>query len=90
VKSEYKRLLDIFKKLNAFFGRKEIRTLFYIKQFTMKPAMKEESMKELTFLRVFPVRIRAGKNTKIYRSTIKQTIMKTLAAEKAFRITSSR
>lgn len=51
--------------------------------------MKEDSMKELTFFRVVPVRMRAGKNTKMYRSTIKQTIIKTLAAEKAFRITSS-
>lgn len=59
-------------------------------QFTMKPAMKEDRMKELTFLRVLPVRMRAGKNRKMYRSTIKQTMIKTLAAEKAFRIASSR
>lgn len=52
--------------------------------------MKEDSMEELTLLRALPVRIRAGKNTKIYRSTIKQTMTKTLAAEKAFKITSSR
>lgn len=60
------------------------------KQFTMKPAIKEHSTKELTFLRVLPVRMRAGKNTNMYRSTIKQTMIKTLAAEKAFKITSSR
>lgn len=63
-----------------------ISLLFY----TTKPAMNEDSMKVLTFLRVFPVRMRAGKNTKMYRSTIKHTIMKTLAAENALRITSSR
>lgn len=67
------------------------KTFFLISLFyTMKPAINEDSMKVLTFLRVVPVRMRAGKNTKMYRSTIKQTMMKTLAAEKALRITSSR